>query len=75
MQKKTVLERSDKMDSCAPSLTDWLFFFPLKQIYILLFALPGLLFCKPEAVGRGILIRAKVEQIGRVFFYEGKPLG
>ena len=41
-----------KMDSCAPGLTSWNFLFSLK-LY------PPV--CKPENLGRGIAIRAKVE--------------
>ena len=43
-------------------------FFPLFKNYTLLFALPCGPVCKPEAVGWGIAIRAKVEQKGRVIF-------
>ena len=43
-------------------------FFRLYKNYTLLFALSCLPVCKPQAVGRGIAIRAKVEQKGRVIF-------
>ena len=34
-----------------------------------MFAPPCPLVCKPEAIGRGITIRAKVEQKGRLIFF------
>jgi hypothetical protein len=43
-------------------------FFPFIEKLSLLFALPCPPVCKPEAVGRGIAIRAKVEQKRRVIF-------
>ena len=43
-------------------------FFSLYKNYTLLFALPCQSVWKPEAIGRGIAIRAKVEQKGRVIF-------
>ena len=39
----------------------YFYFFPLYKNYTLLFALPCLPVCRPEAVGRGIETRAKVK--------------
>ena len=57
----------ETMESCAPGLASWKFFcfFLLNKNYTLLFALPCLPICEPEALGRSIAIRAKVEQKGR----------
>ena len=61
--KKRETRKRDKMllESCAPGLTSWNFLFsfsPLYKNYSLLFALPCLQVCKPEAVRQGIGIRA-----------------
>ena len=64
---RTSFSRRVVMESCAPGLTSWNFLFsflPLQKNYTLLLALPCQPVCKPEAVGKGIAIRAKVEQTG-----------
>ena len=59
------------MASCALGLTSWnlvFYFFPLKKICTLLFALLCPPVCKPEAIGGGISVRVKVEQKERGIF-------
>ena len=64
------------MESCGPGLTGWILVYFKEKLYppvfffILLFALPCPPVYKPWAVGRGIAIRAKVEQRGKVIFRE-----